>query len=52
MVLVDAGFFRGLDPILLIRSTLVLHLTSRFELSMKIDELALGIAHLIPLLIY
>ena len=47
----DIGF-GGLDPIPPIRSTLALHLTFRFELSMKIDKLALEIAYLIPLLIY
>ena len=52
MLPVDAGFFRGMDPISPIRSTLVLHLTFRFNLSMKIDELALDIAYFIPLLIY
>ena len=35
-----------------IRSTLVLHLAFRFKLLMKINELALDIAYLIPLLVY
>ena len=52
MVPVDAGFFGGLDPISSSRSTLALHLAFRFELSMNIDELALGVAYLTYLLIY
>ena len=52
MIPVDAGYFGGLDPISSIRSTHVLHLTFRFELSMNVDELVLEIAYLIPLLIY
>ena len=48
----DAEFLGGLDPISSIRSTLALHLTFRFTLSMNIDELALEIAYLTHLLIY
>ena len=49
---VDAGFFGGVRSHFSIRSTFVLNLTFRLELLMKIDELALDIAYLIPLLIY
>ena len=51
MVTVDAGFLWGYEPISSIRSTLALHLTFRFRLSMNIDKLALGVACLTYLLI-
>ena len=47
----DAGFFGGVRSHFSVRSTLVLHLTFRSKLLMKIDELALDIAYLIHLLI-
>ena len=43
--------FGGVRSHFSIRSTLALHLAFRFKLLMKIDELALDIAYLIPLLV-